>query len=357
MRFGHPLMRSAIAQGGPEYERRAAHEALAETLADDPRARSGTASPPRRDRRRARRRARRDARRRALRRGSIVTAAETLGRAAALTGDEAARGARLLDAAELALDIGRDDLVERLLGRRRPARARARRPAAPRLAAADRAPARARARLVRGPPGPDRRARPATRARVAGAADARLPRLVVGRPARAARAHGRARPRAPAGHARGARARHARAGRRRRSTAPRSRAGWNGSSRTSCPSELLRLAGGITGVVGAFDRGVVLGDHAIERLRARGRYGLLAPALVGRAWDGVFAGAWSASLAAAQDATVVARETEQPLWAVAGWPRPRALTGLRGDARRGAGARRRRRGDPAAAAPPTACAR
>ena len=45
----------------------------------------------------------------------MVTAAETLGRAAALTGDEAARGARLLDAAELALDIGRDDLVERLL--------------------------------------------------------------------------------------------------------------------------------------------------------------------------------------------------------------------------------------------------
>ena len=29
-------MRSAIAQGGPEHERRAAHAALAETFADDP---------------------------------------------------------------------------------------------------------------------------------------------------------------------------------------------------------------------------------------------------------------------------------------------------------------------------------
>ena len=36
VRFGHPLMRSAIAQGGPETQRRAAHAALAETLARDP---------------------------------------------------------------------------------------------------------------------------------------------------------------------------------------------------------------------------------------------------------------------------------------------------------------------------------
>jgi DNA-binding NarL/FixJ family response regulator len=101
------------------------------------------------------------------------------------------------------------------------------------------------------------------------------------------------------------------------------------------PSELLRVAAAITGVVGAFDRGVIIGDHAIARLRARGRYGMLAPALVGRAWDGVFAGAWSASLAAAQDATLVARETEQPLWAVAGLAAEGALTGLRGEVDRG----------------------
>ena len=101
------------------------------------------------------------------------------------------------------------------------------------------------------------------------------------------------------------------------------------------PSELLRVAAAVTGVVGEFDRGIVIGDHAIARRRARGRYGRLAPALVGRAWDGVYAGTWSATLAAAQDATVVARETDQPLWAVAGLAAPVALTGLRGDPERG----------------------
>ena len=55
------------------------------------------------------------------------------------------------------------------------------------------------------------------------------------------------------------------------------------------PDELPERAaagrrGGVRPIVGAFDRGVVIGDRAIERLRARGRYGLLAPALVGRAW-------------------------------------------------------------------------
>ena len=37
-----------------------------------------------------------------------------------MTADEKVRGARLLDAAELALDVGRDDLVERLLGEAAP---------------------------------------------------------------------------------------------------------------------------------------------------------------------------------------------------------------------------------------------
>ena len=116
--FGHPLMRSAIGQGGSESRRRAAHEALAATLgpalslghrvaaaagADDTLADelAGLAHLARR-------------------RGSMVRAAETLGRAAALTADEHVRGARLLDAAELALDVGREDLVERLLGEAAP---------------------------------------------------------------------------------------------------------------------------------------------------------------------------------------------------------------------------------------------
>ena len=122
------------------------------------------------------------------------------------------------------------------------------------------------------------------------------------------------------------------------------------------PGELLRLAAVMCGVVGAFDRGVVIGDRAIERLRARGRYGMLAPALVGRAWDGVYAGGWSATLAAAQDAAVVARETDQPLWAVAalrprGAHRPARRRSTRALALADEAERRCR------PAPPTACAR
>src|SRR5215207_8333810 len=111
-------MRSAIGQGGSESRRQAAHEALASTLgptlslghrvapaagADDTLADELTRLAQL-----------------AQRRGSMVRAAEPLGRAAALTADEIVRGARLLDAAELALDVGRDDLVERVLGEAAP---------------------------------------------------------------------------------------------------------------------------------------------------------------------------------------------------------------------------------------------
>jgi ATP/maltotriose-dependent transcriptional regulator MalT len=97
------------------------------------------------------------------------------------------------------------------------------------------------------------------------------------------------------------------------------------------PAEMLRLVAVMCAIVGAFEAGVTLGDRALERLRARGRYGLLATALVGRAWAGVFAGGWSASVAAAQEAAVVARETDQPLWIVAALAAESALTALRGD--------------------------
>ena len=320
VRFGHPLMRSAIGQG----ENRSAHEALAAVLAHDP-ARSiwhrvaaadgtddaladeltGNATG-------------------ALRRGSVVTAARTLGRAAALTGDEAARGARLLDAAELALDIGRDDLVEQLLD-----------DAAPLVLAPGDLPRRAwLQRIAR------------LRAPAPAWFEAHLDRIDELDPSRAAQAlltlafrawwadvpqplrdrmaaHARRAPDVvgmvalalvePVANAAEVR-------------------NWLGRVEPDdIPGELLRLAAVACSVVAAFDRGIVIGDRAVERLRARGRYGLLAPALVARAWSGVHAGGWSATLAAAQDANVVAQETEQPLWSVAALAAAATLTGLRGD--------------------------
>lgn len=333
VRFGHPLMRSAIGQGGSESRRREAHEALATTLADD-RARSlghrvaaadGTAD---------------DAlaaelvavAKGAQRRGSMVRAAETLGRAAALTSDEPVRGARLLDGAELALDIGRADLVERLLGD---------------AAALSLAPDDQQRRLwlqrtsSRRAPTPawfeahlDRvdeliaaidaaRASQALLSTAFRAWWADVPIGLRDRMIAQARSLPPGTPEvivvmtlalvAPAEHGAEIRAWIARA------------------DPDEIPAEMLRLFSVMCGIVGMFDRGVVVGDRALERLRARGRYGLLATALVGRAWAGVFAGAWSASLAAAQQAQTVSRETDQPLWLVAGLSSEAALCGVRGE--------------------------
>ena len=146
VRFGHPLMRSAIAQGGPETQRRAAHAALAETLAGDPAravwhrvAASFGPDDALADELSA-------VAQRAVRRGAIVTAAETLGRAAALTGDEAARGGAAAGCRRARAGHRPRRSRRAAADRRGAAGARGRRPAAAVLAAAHRAPPRARPR-------------------------------------------------------------------------------------------------------------------------------------------------------------------------------------------------------------------
>ena len=359
VRFGHPLMRSAIAQGGPEPQRRAAHAALAETFAEDPAraiwhrvaAAHGT-DDALADELAAEAK-------NALRRGSMVTAAETLGRAAALTGDEPARGARLLDAAELALDIGRDDLVERLLADAGPLA----------LAPADQ-PRRAWLQRISRRRAPEPAWFEAHLARIDELAEA-------GDAARASQALLTVAFRAwwsdvpqPLRERMVARARALPPGTPEvivlvalALVAPEEHgpevAGWlERIEPDELPSELLRVAAAITGVVGAFDRGVVIGDHAIERLRARGRYGMLAPALVGRAWDGrvrrrLERDAWPPRRRRRwSPARPSSRCGPSPALAAAG-----ALTGLRGDARRRRWRSPTRPRRPCPAAPRTACAR
>ncbi|MDA0184989.1 AAA family ATPase, partial [Solirubrobacter phytolaccae] len=333
VRFGHPLMRSAIGQGGSESRRREAHEALAHTLAAD-RARSlghrvaaaaGSTDDGIADELVAMAKV-------AQRRGSMVRAAETLGRAAALTGDELTRGARLLDAAALALDIGRDDLVERLLAeaaqltlslddqQRRMwlMRTSDQRAPTPAWFAAhlDRVDALIAA-------GDAARASQALLSTAFRAWWSDVPEPLRERMVGAARALPSGRPDvivamvlalvAPAAH-----------GREICQTLKR-------IDPDAVPADLLRLFAVISTIIGTFDRGVDVGDRALDRLRGRGRYGLLATALVGRAWAGVFAGAWGASLALAQEAEVVSRETDQPLWVVAACSAQAALAGVRGD--------------------------
>ena len=118
--FRHPLIRSAVHGSATREERRAAHFALAETLAGDPdrsvwhRAQAAT-SP--------------DevvvqmletAAERARKRGAESTAVAAFERAARLSASEAARGSYLIRAADIAMSLGWTNVVLRLLGEAEP---------------------------------------------------------------------------------------------------------------------------------------------------------------------------------------------------------------------------------------------
>ena len=115
LRFRHPLVRSAIRQAASASQRQVAHGALASVLVGEPDrcawyraaatvgASEEVAS------------ALDAAATRAKRRGALATAVAALERAAELTDDHRERGSRLLRAAELALELGRGDVVPRLL--------------------------------------------------------------------------------------------------------------------------------------------------------------------------------------------------------------------------------------------------
>jgi DNA-binding CsgD family transcriptional regulator/tetratricopeptide (TPR) repeat protein len=115
VRFRHPLVRSAVYQAATVAERHAAHAALAGVLAGDP------------DRRAWHRAAAvvgkdptvatelEEAAGRARRRGDLITAVAGYERAAALTEDPRRRGELLLRAAEVASELGRSEMVRRLL--------------------------------------------------------------------------------------------------------------------------------------------------------------------------------------------------------------------------------------------------
>ncbi|MDQ0779828.1 DNA-binding CsgD family transcriptional regulator [Streptomyces aurantiacus] len=115
LRFGHPLMRSAIQQTMPTAERQAAHGALASVLDDhlDRHARHRAAATSAADETVAQ--ALEDVALRAARRGAVAEAVTSLEHAAALSGDAARRTERLLRAADYAVELGRPESVNRLL--------------------------------------------------------------------------------------------------------------------------------------------------------------------------------------------------------------------------------------------------
>jgi DNA-binding CsgD family transcriptional regulator len=117
LEFHHPLVRSAVCQMATISERRSAHDALAEVLAEDPdRAvwhRAVLLTAP--DEKLA---AQLDAAaHRSRRRGAVASAVEWFERAAALSSEPADCYSRLLSAAEVAFELGRFELVQQLRSR------------------------------------------------------------------------------------------------------------------------------------------------------------------------------------------------------------------------------------------------
>jgi len=112
--FRHPLVRSAVYQAASVAQRAAAHAALADVLSDQPDRevwhRAAATQEP--DETTAARME--EVAARAVRRGAIPAAVDAFELAAALTPSPEVRGARLVEAAELAVDTGRRDQLDRV---------------------------------------------------------------------------------------------------------------------------------------------------------------------------------------------------------------------------------------------------
>ncbi|MGO9490405.1 MAG: helix-turn-helix transcriptional regulator [Solirubrobacteraceae bacterium] len=114
VRFQHPLIRSAVQSTAPPAQRLAMYAALAEVVRDPERRpwhRAACAVGPDEEVASALEEQAQIARRR----GAVMVAAAALERAAMLTADPRQKGERLVRAAELVYDLGRVDVVSRLL--------------------------------------------------------------------------------------------------------------------------------------------------------------------------------------------------------------------------------------------------
>jgi DNA-binding CsgD family transcriptional regulator len=96
--------------------------------------------------------------------------------------------------------------------------------------------------------------------------------------------------------------------------------------------EAMRLLGTALTAVGAFDRSRQFLAASTDDLRSQGRLGLLARSLVSQAWTAVFLGTFTDADPAAEEAERLARETEQPRWAAGAQLACATLAGLRGEA-------------------------
>jgi DNA-binding CsgD family transcriptional regulator/tetratricopeptide (TPR) repeat protein len=332
LRFRHPLMRPAIAQSAGLAERRAAHAALGEVL---------VAVPERRAWHRAAAVAGTDEQVAAeleavaaRERAGIGAGVAALERAAQLSDEPARRSGRLLWAAELAFEMGRHDVVRRLLDEAEP---HGLEPAA-----------RARARWLRalldhgestGSARVGRLLEIVEEMRLAGASEEAMSSLLTvaslswwaGRDdalGEALLAAAERMPMAPEDPRRLAVMTFAAplqqapdALERLCRVTPDTFGDAVVSLRIALAAQLL---GGVREATEIF-------DASVARLRSEGRLAGLAEALEGQAWGGIWLGSWDQATAAAEEAARLARETSSDAIAAAAQNVQAWLAALRGD--------------------------
>jgi len=103
------------------------------------------------------------------------------------------------------------------------------------------------------------------------------------------------------------------------------------ASLDTADSSGLQLLAFAAYALGDISQSIELMDRAAPLLRAQGRVGLLAQLLVVRAWAGINVGQFSEALGEAEEANRLAIETAQPIWAAMSQIGRGILLGLRGD--------------------------
>jgi DNA-binding CsgD family transcriptional regulator len=335
VRFRHPLIRSAVYQAASDRERRAAHAAIAQAITGDPHRqawhRAAASATPDERVATALAAAAADARRR----GAIATAARALSRASELSTVREHALDRVLEAAELATELGDVDAVRRLVARAEaldpvPA-ARARialiRETFAGDASDDVAPVRAllaAARQARLDGDGDLALKlllaAGTRCWWAVPADAPIRDEVVEETLRAGAADDD--PRVIAVLAATSAVRHAPLVLERLARAC--------AEPQPDPFD-AHLLGQAAHMVGQSELAVRQLARVEAQWRSQGRLALLAQALVMRAWSSIQLGNWPSVEPAAAEAERLARETAQPLWAAGARAALAAAAGVRGD--------------------------
>jgi DNA-binding CsgD family transcriptional regulator len=332
VRFRHPLVRSAAYQAATVAELHAVHAALAEVLSGDPDRRvwhraAAVVGP---DSAVAAELAETAAR--ARRRGGLVTAVAGYERAAALTREPDQRGAMLLRAAEAASELGRSEMVRRLLreadsldlGPRDRAQSLWLGYAFPGGSAKDPEPVRALVETARA---------------MTGRGDSDLALSLLSTAARlcywGGLSGGPAADVLDAADQTGVAADHPRLVYIQANVAPLERgavvlAHLARYGPTDDPG-VLQLLGAAATITGAFDQAFRLFGKAEARLREQGRLGVLAGILPSRAWSAILAADFPAALTSAEEGAKLAAETGQPFWELHAWTAQATIAALRGD--------------------------